>query len=167
MSIKCHARRRITLYVVQGRWLHVFPDGLRPFLLPKFHADLPCRTSSNHVCFQRAMIVYLSKGDDGMPHSKSSDRVYIPRAMMALPRPTSSDRVYCPMAMMACHARCFLIVFLYPRAMITCHARYCLIVLCYPSATMACHARRSPIMCAIKRWWSHVTLDVVQPCVQN
>ena len=136
------------------------PNVICPYVLPKFHADMPCHTSSNRVCFRRAiitcharhrLILYLSKDDDAMPRSKSFDRVYIPRAMMALPRPTSSNRVYCPMAMMVCQARCCLMVFIYPRAMMACHARYCLILFCYPRAMMAYHAQRSPIVCAVKR----------------
>ena len=99
---------------------------------------------------KRRLIVYFSKDDDGMPRSKSFDRVYIPRAMMALPRPMSSYRVYCLMAIMVCHARWSQIMFCYPRAIMACHAWYCLIRFCYPRAMMAYHAWRSLIVCAVK-----------------
>ena len=108
--ITCHARRRLTLYVFQGWWLHVFPDGIRPFLMPKRHAGMPCLTSSDRVWSLKMLIAWhaqrllplcavqgiwlhatpdvvspcvLSKGNDNMPQATSSDLVYCLRAMMA------------------------------------------------------------------------------------
>ena len=132
------------------------PNVIWPCVVPKYHADMSCRTSSNRVCFRRAMItcharrrliVYISKGDDGMPRSKSSDRVYIPRAMMALTQPTSCDRVYCPMAIMAWHARCYLIVFAIQGRWW--HAMPVIVWSCF----------------VIQGGWWHTTPDIVRSCV--
>ena len=103
--ITCHARRRLTLYVFQGWWLHVFPDGIRPFLMPKRHAGMPCLTSSDRVWSPKMLIAWhaqcllplcavqgiwlhatpdviwpcvLSKGNDNKPHATSSDLKYCP-----------------------------------------------------------------------------------------
>ena len=63
----------------------------------------------------------LPKGDAGMPHLTSFDRVCCPKVMFAchigvvrpfvlpkeddgMPRPTSFDRVCCPKAVMSCHS---------------------------------------------------------------
>ena len=71
-------------------------------MLPKFHADMSCRTSFNPVYFRRAMItcharrcliVYLFKGDDGMPRPMLSDHVLLSKGDDGMPYPILSDCV--------------------------------------------------------------------------
>ena len=137
-----------------------------------------------------------SKGDDAIPHPTSSDLVCYQRAMMAcnarcLPTmcvfpkgddvmscPTSYDRVYFSWVIMLCHTR---------RHPIVCAAqgpyghttrnivRLCVLSkgdnniprrtssdrLCSPRVIMACHARRRPTVCAIQGRRCHATPDVL------
>ena len=106
----------------------------------------------------------LLKGDDGMPH------------------PTSFDRVCRPRAIMACHARRRSTVCAVKRR--RCDAtpdvvRPCVLrqgddgmpcptsfyrVYC-PKALMECHARRRSTICATQRRLWHAMPDVVRPCV--
>ena len=55
--MSCHARRRLTVCAVQGRWCHATQDVLR-------------------LCM-------LLNGDDIMPHPTSFDRVCCPKAVMS------------------------------------------------------------------------------------
>ena len=167
--------------------LHATPDVVRPFVLSKGYDGMPCPTPSDRVCCPKAMMAchprrrptvcaaqglwwhatpyavrpcVLPKGDDGMTHS------------------TSLNRVCCPTAMTACHGR--------RRSTVCAAKRRWLHAMpddvrpsvlpkgydgmprptlsdrvCCPRAMMAWHARRRSTICAVQgRWW-HATPDVV------
>ncbi|TMW80321.1 hypothetical protein EJD97_021456 [Solanum chilense] len=118
---------------------------------------MPCPTSSNRVCYPRAI---MSKGEDGMS------------------RPTLSDHVRCPMAIMTCHARRHLTgndVIQRPtlsdrlcsaRAIMSCHADLVRPCVWCPSAMMVFHTQRHPTMYAAQGPFGHSTPDVIIPLSQ-
>ena len=51
-----HARRRSTVFDVQGRKWHATPDAVRPFVLPKGDDGMPCPASFDRVCCPKAVM---------------------------------------------------------------------------------------------------------------
>ena len=129
--MSCHARRCLTVRVVQGYYCHATPDIVRPCVQSKGSDIMPRPMSFHHVCCPKAVMscharrcrpCVLSKSVHVMPRPTSSDHACSPRAVMScharrcrpcvlskggnvIPRLISSDRVCRPKAVMACHAR--------------------------------------------------------------
>ena len=56
-----HARHRQTVYTAQRQWLHAKLDFLRPCVLPKNHAGMPCPTLSNPVFCLLNLVIFFKK----------------------------------------------------------------------------------------------------------
>ena len=136
--IICNARRRLTLYVVQGWWWHVLPDVVWQCLLPKGHTGIPCLSSSYCVWSPKTTITwnirhYSTVCDVQVIWLHATPGVVwpcvLPKGIDGMPRPTSSDGMWCPTEIIARHAG-------------------------------HCQTDRA----ALGHWW-HATPNVIRPCV--
>ena len=132
----CHARRRLTLYVVQGRWWNALPDVVLLYFLPKGHAGMPCLTSSECVWSPKTTKAWNARrfstvcAVQGIWFPAILDVVWpcvLPKDNDGMPCPTSSDRMW------------------YPREIIARHAGHC-----------------QTVCSALGRWW-HTTPNVIGP----
>ena len=90
----CNTQRHSTVCVVQGRRLHATPDVVRLCFLSKCNDSMSRPTSSDHVCFPRAMMA---------SHARRHLVVYIVQGRLWHALLTSSDHFCCLTAMIAFH----------------------------------------------------------------
>ncbi len=97
MSIMaCHARRRLTMCVVQGQLLHAKPDIVHPCSQSKGNDGMSYPSSSDRVCCPRDMMTV---------HTRCHPTVWVFQGLLCNPCPRSSDHLCCPSTNQACHTR--------------------------------------------------------------